>query len=70
MFFYVNCFALDFGAMPCLTECEYLTWTHISFLKEAYNTCPKLKRLHLNTDSSSETRFRSPSSEGMDAEFV
>lgn len=68
-FLYVNCFALDFGALPCIIECEYFIWTYISFLKEAHNTCLKLKCLHLSTDSSNETIFRSPSLEGMDAEF-
>lgn len=69
-FLYVNCFALDFGALPHTLEREYFIWTYISFLKEAHNTCPKLKCFHLNTLYSSETISQSPSAEGMGVELV
>lgn len=50
-FSYVNGFALDSGALPCITDREYVIWTYISFLKEARNMCPKLKCFYFNTDS-------------------
>lgn len=48
---YVNCFALDFGALPRMMEQGYFIWTYILFLQEAHNSCQKLKCFCLSKDS-------------------